>query len=212
MKELKYTLIADGSSDKTLLRIIKWSLDDLYPTLPNEGSFADFRVIPNPPKGLGDKVSAAKYYYPYDVVFIHRDAESTNTKIIEQRLTEINREIGEAEFQKTVCVIPIKMMETWLLIDKEAIKKAAGNRNYAGTINLPSIKNLEKENQPKITLHNLLKEASGRKSRNLKKFNPDQAVHLVAENIEDFSPLRILVAFQAFEKELKKVVDNYLEN
>ena len=212
MMELKYTLIADGSSDKTLLRIIKWSLDDLYPTLPNEGSFADFRVIPNPPKGLVDKVTTAKHYYPYDVIFIHRDAESTNIKIIEQRLKEINREIGEAEFQKTVCVIPIKMMETWLLIDKEAIKKAAGNRNYAGTINLPSIKNLEKENQPKITLHNLLKEASGRKSRNLKKFNPDQAVHLVAENIEDFSPLRILVAFQAFEKELKKVVDNYLEN
>lgn len=212
MKELKYTLIPDGSSDRTLLKIIKWSLDDLYPTLPNEGSFADFRVIPNPPKRLGDKVAAARKFYPFDVIFIHRDAESTNTTIIEQRLLEISKEIGETEFQKTICVIPIKMMETWLLIDVEAIKKAAGNRNYSGTIDLPLIKNLEKESQPKIYLHDLLKVASGLKSRNLKKFNPNKAVHLVADYIEDFSPLRSLVAFQSFEIELKKAVNNYLEN
>ena len=89
MKELKYTLIADGSSDKTLLRIIKWSLDNLYPTLPNEGSFADFRFLPNPPKGLNEKVKNAMHYYPFNVVFIHRDAETTNPKIIEQRYKEI---------------------------------------------------------------------------------------------------------------------------
>lgn len=40
---LKFTLIADGSSDAVLLNIVKWLLDDLYPTLPNEGQFADFR-------------------------------------------------------------------------------------------------------------------------------------------------------------------------
>jgi len=212
MKELKYTLIADGSSDKTLLRIIKWSLDKLYPTLPNEGSFADFRTLSNPPKGLNEKVNYAMYYYPFHVVFIHRDAETTNLKIIEQRHKEIFDELDEELYPKTVCVIPIKMMETWLMIDPEAIKKAAGNRNYNGKIDLPSLKNLEKENQPKVTLHELLRVVSGLKSRNLKKFNPVKAVHLVAENIEDFSSLRNLVAFKAFETDLKRVVDHYLEN
>lgn len=165
MKELKYTLIADGSSNKTLLRIIKWSL-----------------------------------------------AETTNVKIIDQRLNEIVKEIGEDEFRKTICIVPIKMMEAWLLIDVEAIKKAAGNRNYSGSINLPSINNQEKENQPKNILHDLLKEASGLKSRNLKKFNPDKAVHLVAENIEDFSPLWNLIAFQSFERNLIEVVNNHYIN
>jgi len=212
MKELKYTLIADGSSDKTLLRIIKWSLDNLYPTLPNEGSFADFRFLPNHPKGLTEKVKNAMNYYPFNVVFIHRDAETTNTKIIEQRQKEILNELDEELYLKIVCVIPIKMMETWLMIDPEAIKKAAGNRNYEGKIELPSLKNLEKENQPKVTLHELLRVASGLKSRNLKKFNPDKAVHLVAENIDDFSKLRNLVAFKAFETDLKRVVDHYLGN
>ena len=207
---LIYTLIADGSSDKTLLKIIKWSLDDLYPTLPNEGSFADLRFLPNPPKGLMGKVKSAIILYPYDIVFIHRDAETTNSKIIEQRYNEIRVEIGEVEFDKTICVVPIKMMEVWLLIDKVAIKKAAGNGNFSGEINLPAIKNLEIHNQPKMLLHELLADASGLKGRNLKKFNPDKVVHLVAEYIDDFSPLRQLVAFQAFENELKRVVDKYL--
>ncbi|MCK9413820.1 MAG: DUF4276 family protein [Prolixibacteraceae bacterium] len=212
MKALEYTLIADGSSDKTLLRIIKWSLDDLYPKLPNEGSFADFRNILEPPKRLKDKVNKAKLYYPFDILFVHRDAESIKSTMIEQRFKEIHNELQEEDFDKTICIVPVKMMETWLLIDAEAIKKAAGNRNYSGCINLPQLKILEKETQPKDLLHSLLREASGKKGRNLKKFNIDKTVHLVAENIEDFSPLRNLVAFQAFEIELKKVVDNYLEN
>jgi len=111
MKELKYTLIEDGSSDKTLLRIIKWSLDNLFPQMANEGTFADFRIMQDPPKNLGEKVKRAKYFYPYDILFIHRDAETTNVKIIDQRLNEIVKEIGEDELQKTVCVVPRKLLE-----------------------------------------------------------------------------------------------------
>lgn len=213
MKELKYTLIADGSSDAVLLKIIKWSLDSLFPQLACEGSFADFRLIPNPPKGLREKVMKARLYYPYNILFIHRDAESTiNSRIIDQRRQEIIDQLEEADRRKTICVVPIKMMEAWLLINEEAIKKAAGNRNYNGNIDLPLLKNLERENQPKERLHNLLKNASGVKNRRLKNFNVDQRIHLVADYIEDYSPLRSLIAFQAFEDELKKVVDKYLEN
>jgi hypothetical protein len=209
MKELKYTLIADGSSDKTLIRIIKWLLDDLYPKMPAEGMLADFRGLPNPPKTLNDKLKTAKRYFPADIVFIHRDAESVNPKSINQRLTEIQREIGEREFEKSVCIIPIKMMETWLLIDPDAIKKAAGNRNYSGNINLPPLKRLEKENQPKKLLHELLLDASGLKGRNLRKFNVDRAVHLVSDNIQSYNVLRELEAFSVFEKNLTAVMDIY---
>ena len=211
MKELKYTLIADGSSDKVLLKIIKWSLDDLFPQLACDGAFADFRRLPSPPQRLIDKVNKAKSDYPYDVLFIHRDAESNNIRIIDQRHQEIHDQLPEEDFNKTICVIPIKMMEVWLLISEEAIKKAAGNRNYRGRIDLPSIRNLEQESQPKERLHTLLKDASGLKNRGLKRFNVDQGVHLVADYIEDYSPLRSLAAFQAFEKELKEVVTNYLK-
>ena len=45
MNEITYTLIADGSSDKVFLRIIKWCLDDLYPKLPTKEQYADFRTL-----------------------------------------------------------------------------------------------------------------------------------------------------------------------
>ncbi len=211
MKELKYTLIADGSSDKTLLRIIKWSLDNLYPRMSNEGNFADFRNIPNPPKNLKNKIKEAIKYYPFDILFIHRDAEKTDISILEQRITEIKENLNENEIGKTIFIVPIKMMETWLLIDADAIKKAAGNRNFSNNIILPLIKNLEKEKEPKKLLHKILKETSGLKGRNLKKFNTDKAVHLVAENIEDYSPLRQLEAFKAFEAQLVIRINQFLE-
>jgi hypothetical protein len=99
-----------------------------------------------------------------------------------------------------------------LLIETEAIKKAAENRNYRELIDLPLLKRLELEKQPKELLHQLLREVSGLKGRNLKKFNPEAAVHLVAEYIKDFSPLRNLEAFRAFETEVKMAVRIFLEN
>ena len=212
MKDMKYTLIADGSSDSVLLEIINWSLNNLFPQLACEGRYADFRKIPHPPKGLKDKVNQARYYYPYDVLFIHRDAESiNNVEIVNQRRDEILLQIDEEDREKMVSVVPIKMMETWLLFDIEAIKKASGNRNYRGDVNIPALRILERENQPKELLHSLLRTVSGNSGRHLKNLNVDKCVHLVAENIEDYSPLRNLIAFQAFEEELKRVVDKYLE-
>jgi len=102
------------------------------------------------------------------------------------------------------------MIETWLLINTDAIKKAAGNRNYKDNINLPAIKRLESIPNPKETLHELLKKTSGLKGRRLKNFNVHYAVHLVAENIKDYSPLRDLTAFKEFEKDLKEAVEIFL--
>lgn len=59
-------------------------------------------------------------------------------------------------------------------------------------------------------LHNLLVEATGNKGRRLKNFNVNKAVHWVAENTEDFSALRQLAAFNRFEQDLKRVVDNVI--
>ena len=82
MNEITYTLIADGSSDKVFLRIIKWCLDDLYPKLPTKEQYADFRTLRNPPRA-GDVLGQIKYaenYYPFDICFYHRDAESNDVK------------------------------------------------------------------------------------------------------------------------------------
>jgi hypothetical protein len=211
MSRFRYTLIADGSSDKTLLRVIKWTLDNLYPQLATEQNFADFRQLPVPPKTLPDKVKAAKAYYPYDILFIHRDAEKNDNRMVDTRMQQIREEIGEDEFERTVCVVPVRMMEAWFLISAEAIKQAAGNRTYNQPLSLPAPKNIDKEKNPKELLYQLLETASGLKGRRLATFGANARVHLVAEYIEDFSPLRQVQAFTKFEKELKEKVDKYLE-
>ena len=146
------------------------------------------------------------------MLFYHRDAESKAKDILEQRTQEIQKHLTDEEQAITVCVIPIRMMEAWLLFDENAIKKAAGNRNYKNKIKLPDPKKVENEKDPKALLYNILKTVSGCKGRKLKKFNTAYRIHLVAENIDDFNPLRKLSAFQFFEQELRNTVDTLLES
>jgi len=211
MSELRYTLISDGSSDKILLNIIKWLLDDLFPRLPVLGTYADLRNLTKPPR-IGDaknRILCAQEYYPFDILFYHRDAETIDTQIITQRIQEVKKEVSEELQNLTVCIVPIKMMETWLLIDKEAIKKAAGNRNSNTTFELPSFQRLERTQSPKEWLHETLRKVSGKKNRNLKNFNVHEAVHLVGEYIEDYSPLRNLSAFVQFEEDVKQAINYF---
>lgn len=148
---------------------------------------------------------------PFDICFYHRDAESidVNASLL-QRTSEIKDVLPDNVKNTVVCVIPVKMMESWFLIDREAIKKAAGNRNYNGNLDLPNLNRLESLQTPKDTLHNLLMRATNNTGRRLKRFNVERAVHLVAENIDDYSTLRQLQAFQAFEADMKKVVDDFI--
>jgi hypothetical protein len=98
------------------------------------------------------------------------------------------------------------MLEAWLLFDGQAIRKAAGNPNGKGKLNLPHIKKIESLPDPKNTLYQQLKQASGLNQRRLKKFDASSRVHAISENISDFSPLYGLQAFKALRKDLIQII------
>ena len=110
MNEITYTLIADGSSDKVFLRIIKWCLDDLYPKLPTKEQYADFRTLRNPPRA-GDVLGQIKYaenYYPFDICFYHRDILWIRLKFpIDAKITARYRK----KDTKKVCQILLSFFE-----------------------------------------------------------------------------------------------------
>jgi hypothetical protein len=56
-------------------------------------------------------------------------------------------------------------------------------------------------------LRELFVQATELPQRRLKRFRIEQAVHRLAELIEDFSPLRQLPAFCQLENELKTVIE-----
>jgi hypothetical protein len=213
MMHLNYTLITDGRSDKTLMCIINWLLDDLYPRITNSGQYADFSFIKSKPDN-GDvigKINTALELYPSDVIFYHRDAESIDNKVFTRRMEEIQKHVRDQGYNNVVCVVPVTMMEAWLLIDELAIRKASGNTSKDLKDKLPAISRLEKIRDPKQQLHNLLKEASGLSGRRLNKFNVHHGVHLVSEYITDYSSLRNLSAFKVMEDELKSVINNLMK-
>ena len=139
------------------------------------------------------------------VLFVHRDAEN---KPFDVRLNEIKTywHLTNLQNPKMVPIIPIKMTESWLLIDKNSIKVAAGNRKYKGDISLPNFSQLEEISDPKEQLFKLLKQVSELKGRRLIKFNIHKAIYNVGNNIKDFSTLRRLSGFQRFENEVKNVI------
>jgi hypothetical protein len=104
------------------------------------------------------------------------------------------------------------MQEAWLLFNEAAIRYAAGNRSERQLLTIPPLKEVETLPNPKEVLHNLLRQASGREGRKLKKFNPHKASRRVVEYIQDFSHLRKLSAFQRLEADVSKFVLNYLRS
>lgn len=210
--KLKYTLLCDGSSDRMLIPIINWLIRKNIKVFNIQAVYADLSVIRKQPRTLSERIMASLETYPSDILFVHRDAEKGTYDVrkneIEDawtRTTTTTEELG----QLRIAVIPIRMSEAWLLINPDAIKAAAGNPNGKAKLGLPKTSQLEKLPNPKKFLYSIIEKASELKGKRLSKLNTPQAVHLVAEYTEDFSPLRQLPAFQKLEADIKNVLTNY---
>ena len=207
---LRYTLVSDGPTDRVLLPIIAWVLEQI--PWPNERQFeSQFAEAGELQKGAGlaGKIESALSRYPCDLLFVHRDAESSEDAIRRHRLEEISRAM-EGHSICFVPIVPVRMIEAWLLIDRAAICRAAGNPNSRANISLPALRHLENQSDPKALLHELLAEASELTGRRLKAFRAEMTYRrcYIPDYISDFSPLRQLSAFREFEAETRRVVES----
>ncbi len=208
MKDLRYTFVTDGSSDKVLMPILTWTLIDQGVSGVIQPEWADLRNLASAGSiQLTEKIPLAIEHYPCDLLFVHRDAERES---IESRKSEINNAIRMLEKTQSVpprvCVVPVRMQEAWLLFDENAIRLATGNRSGRRTLNLPKLSQVEQVSNPKAILHNCLRQVSGLTGRRLKSFRANSCVHRITELISDFSPLRALKAFKAFENDLREII------
>lgn len=208
MSSLRFTLLTDGSSDRTLLPILTWLLQESGITADIMGRWADFRSLRRPPTELHDRIRSALDLYPCQLLFVHRDAEgqgrASRVDEITQALGSICRNPGMAV--PAVMVIPVRMQEAWLLIDQDAIRRAAGNPAGHIPLDMPDWNRIEALPDPKETLYNLLRVASDLTGRRLRRLNPASLRYRIAELIVDFRPLRNLPAFAALERDLGYIV------
>ncbi|QPQ82404.1 hypothetical protein I6H08_13890 [Burkholderia gladioli] len=195
---IRYTLLADGSSDGVLLPIIRWVIESNFPEIEMEGQLAG-PGIPPAKAGLPKRAQAATALYECDVLFVHRDAERDGYAL---RRVQLDEELAALR-QSWVAVIPVRMTEAWLLGNERAIRTAAGNPNGNTRLTIPLRQRWETLPDPKADLFRLLHTAANRPKR--RPINEGQCRMRVAELTTDYSHLRELPSFDAFEADVIRV-------
>jgi hypothetical protein len=206
MIDLNFTLLTDGPSDEVLLRHLEWlAREHVKPELAIQPEWADLRSLDPKPAGLANRIRATLELFPCDLLFVHRDAEREDPQ---HRHNEIQRAVDSLGPLpvSVISVVRVRMQEAWLLVDESAIRRAAGNPSGRHDLALPGISSIEDISDPKHILRECLRKASGLRGRRLRKFRTSHAARLVAEYIEDFSPLRNLPAFQRLETEVQNEI------
>lgn len=204
-----HILLCEGSTDANLIPILDWMLREKGGLSLVQGKVANPRHLPKKSDGLAKQITDASDYYGGDMLFVHRDADRAS---LTQRHQEIRREVQIARnqgFSKTVmAVVPVRMMEAWLLFDESAIRKASGNPNGTVRLDLPPLRRIESRPDPKLDLKNALETASELKGRALKKFRASEALWRITDHIDDFSPLRQLSSFVQLESAIVNLRNN----
>ncbi|MFZ1811777.1 MAG: hypothetical protein WAU04_11495, partial [Candidatus Nitrotoga sp.] len=100
--DLTYTLITDGSSDRVLIPIINWALDQID-GVRYASQHAEITLRPS--AGLLLRAESAIKYYECDVLFVHRDAESLSIK---SRIEEIQNQLVKLN-KPYIPVVPIRI-------------------------------------------------------------------------------------------------------
>lgn len=195
MRPVRLALLADGPSDVVLQAPLTWAVRQRAPDVPLLPW--RFRVRSRPGQvAIAEAIDEFMRSDQPDVLFVHRDAESAPWAA---RRAEVPSRAS------VVPVIPVRMTEAWLLVDEHALRRAAGNPNGTEPIEMPPVRALESLSDPKAALRVCLERASGLKGRRLTQFDRVAARRRVAEEIEDYAPLRALPAYRELERALDQV-------
>lgn len=189
MSERRFTLLAEGTSDRVLLPIIRWMLLQQHGSYEWSEQLADFSNLPNPPRSLAERITASIIYYPADVLFVHRDADRTSVESREKEILSAFSNQESAPKVKCVPVIPVRMTETWLLISESALRESVDNRNSRIALDLPAITRLESLPDPKRRLQEALEIASELSGRRKKNFHFPTHRARIPNHIEDWNQL-----------------------
>lgn len=208
ISSLRYTLVGEGTSDRALMPLLRWTLLHTGTPLPLSESWADPRRIHQGTNSFGN-LQTALDLYPCDLLFVHRDAEAQDPELRRDQITTAIS--GLRNPPPAICVVPVRMTEAWLLIDQAAIRRAADNPNGKIGLPLPPLSHLEHLPDPKQKLNELLRLACDLHGRRLDQFKRDESIRRVrvADYIQDFAPLLTLSAFQRLQEETRSLLETH---
>lgn len=206
--KIKFLLTGEGTSDLRLVEHIQAVLIE-EGFLEVSGEAPDLSLFPLPVgRSVAEKLTALVKHYPStDLIFVHRDADNAG---MEARAEEVHQAAVIAKTADRVLpIIPVCMIETWLLTDHQAIKTVAGRRSYQKSLQcLPSIGKLEGVRDSKDLLLSALCEASGAEGSKLRKFKklfPEMRARLMYD-LDPSGPVTALPSYQAFRQKVREFI------
>lgn len=189
MKTLRFTLVAEGTSDRVLVPILRWMLLHLHPRFQWMGQIADLYELSRPPNSLPERISVASGLFPADVFFIHRDADRDPPSNRRREVSDAVDSLEAFPARHWIPVIPVRMTEAWLLVSESALRGASGNPNGRTALHVPALKSLESLPDPKAVLQKLLVDAGGLSGRRRKKANFSAQRARIPDFFEDWEAL-----------------------
>ncbi|ALO93491.1 hypothetical protein SHL15_2336 [Streptomyces hygroscopicus subsp. limoneus] len=170
------------------------------------------RLPDKPGHSVRDKLRAAQRlsdeWQVYDLVVIHRDSDGNPP---ERRRTEIAEAVTEVcPGLVHVPVIPVRMLEAWLLLNQQAIREVAGNPNGKVALDLPKATRAESVPDPKALLKQAIATASEDKGRRLEKLQkrfPENRARLL-QMLDRAGPVQQLASWQAFTQDLREALNS----
>ncbi|MFD7593198.1 hypothetical protein ACFV6D_09205 [Kitasatospora sp. NPDC059812] len=199
--------IGEGSSDNGLVPhvesiAVRRGLD-VSITVP------DFGLLRPPPgHSVRDKLRAArKLHGTYDLVVVQRDADRGPAQ---DRRNEIEEAVcAEWPGLRHVAVVPVRMLEAWLLLDEACLRQVAENPSGRVSLDLPKGIAAEKVADPKQLLKDSLAQASEYKGRRLSQFQKRFSQHRLRmlELLDPEGPVTCLPSWQDFVKDLDEAFE-----
>jgi hypothetical protein len=187
--------------NRALIPILDWLFGQHLPDCAVQSAWADLGRLPQPPRTLAERIGKSMSLYPCQLLFVHRDADRDGHAA---RVEEVRHAAAAYEPHPIIPVVPVRVLEAWLLCDELALRRASGNPNGRQPLSRPSPHQIEDLADPKDLLHDRLRVASGLSGRR------HRTLRVSAERVAllagDFAVLRHLPAFCALEAELATVI------
>lgn len=220
--KISFVLIGEGSSDLRMVDhieniLVTEGFDEVSGNAFDPGSASTQPIG----RSVKEKLCAAMKLFPSaDIVVIHRDSDGHEWKDREEEITNAKISVAATNDKAVVSMIPVRMLETWLIACNASINIVAGNNNPQSPIRcIPALRNLERAADTKNLLKDALCEASGLSGGRLNDFKrrffqmraritDDLSIDGPQNNLPSYERFRIALSAAAQEVRIRKQEKN----
>ena len=205
---VRFLFIGEGTFDESLVTHLRRCCI-LAGADEAEGVTIPFSMLGNSiGRTVIEKLKFAMEYEPnVNLVFVHRDADSVDSRPRYEEIREAIRIVGNAPVH--VAVVPVQETEAWLLLDEAEIRRIAENPKGTVPLNIPSAKRVERISNPKEHLITIILDASEQTGRQYRKIK--QKVHqkcrLILDGLDPEGPVKAVPSWKRMFSDLRSAIE-----